>query len=411
MPRYLVRVRPELREEVKARLPPAATVIEQVLDYIVADMPEELVPEVRRIPGVVEVRPEVEKRIAWIPIERKLSRFIELVRNPLTLPQAFAYSLSADAGKVRWPTLESRRFLGAHEAEAEGYTGRGIKVAVLDTGGDPFSLQMLGLGIGHESSVEGQPIPFDENGHSTHVATTIAGRLLPTPFGEIKGVAPDAEVRIFKCLGYGMGAGTESSVMRAMMDAFRWGADVVNMSLGSPYAEEPADRLPECRAIKALSERGEGRMIFVVANGNDGPDSRTVGVPACSPYALSVGAIDVEGKIADFSSRGPTYEGLVKPDCCAPGVNILSSTCGMIDFMQFMDGPKLGAISGTSMATPHCTGIVALIKQHYRDNGVELTTNMLKDMLSRYGRPKDNDYGWGTLTWSMAKRYLEEELK
>ena len=383
--------------------------VSQVFDYITVTMPEGLVADVRRIPGVVAVRSEAEKRIARIPVERKLARFIELARNPLTLPHAFAFALETDSGKTRWATSESRKVLGAHEAEAEGYTGRGVKVAGLDTGGDLFSLQMPGMGLDGESSVEGQPLPFDENGHSTHVATTIAGSILPTPWGNIVGVAPDAEVRIFKCLGYGMGAGTESSVMRAMMDAFSWGADVVNMSLGSPYAEEPAAGLPECRAIEALSERGDGRMIFCVANGNEGPGPRTVGVPACSPYALSVGAVDIEGRVAEFSSRGPTYEGLVKPDCVAPGVNILSSTCGMIDFMQFMDGPKLGAISGTSMATPHTSAIIAPIKQLYRDKGVELTTNMLKAMLERYGNRKDNVYGWGVgPTWSMAKRYLEE---
>ena len=96
----------------------------------------------------------------------------------------------------------------------------------------------------------------------------------------------------------------------------------------------------------------------------------------------------------------------MKPDCVAPGVDILSSTCGLIDSMQFMDGPKLGAISGTSMACPHISGLVALIKQFYRENDLELTTSMLKDMLERHGQSKDNERGWGLLTWDMAKRYL-----
>jgi len=411
MPRYLVRVEPERREEVKGKLPAEVTVRRQVLDYISVEMPEELVPEVRAIPGVVQVRPEVEKRIAqWWPVERKLERFMELARNPLTLPKAISFTLEADRGKEAWPTSESRKILGALDAEAEGYTGRGIRIGVIDTGFDSTCSQIPGLtGV---STVEGQPLFWDENGHGTHCASTVAGMSFPSPWGMMKGVAPDAEIFISKCLGYGMGAGTESSVMRSMMDCLENDCDIVSMSLGSPYAEESHETIPECRAIAVLSERGEGPIIFAVANGNSGPDPRTVGVPANSPYAVSVGAIDINREIAGFSSRGPTYDDNIKPDVVAPGVNILSSTstASMIDNMQFMDGPRLAAISGTSMATPHMAGLIALIKQLYRENGVELTANMVKSILEEYGEAKDNTYGYGLLTWSMAKRYLEEVL-
>ena len=406
MPRYLVQVDPARAEQVKSALQGlGAGIITQVFDYITIDIPEELVPRVRAVPGVVEVTPERTVRIAAMPVFQKLQKFMELARNPLTFPLALAFSIQADIDKERWLTSESRNLLGADKAEAEGISGKGVKVAVLDTGGDPICLQMPGI-MGM-SSVEGQPFFLDENGHGTHCYTTIAGSMLSTPWGTLKGVAPDAEIGIFKVLGYGMGAGTETSVMRGMMDAFEWGEDIVSMSLGSPYTEEPTEKIPECRAVKMLTEQG---IICVVANGNEGPDPRTVGVPACSPYALSVGAVDRDGNLADFSSRGPTQEGLVKPDLVAPGVDILSSTCGMIDFMQFFDGPKLASISGTSMATPHISGLVALIKQLYRQNGVEVTAPMLKDMLERYGQPKNAERGWGLLTWDTAKRYLTEIL-
>lgn len=406
MPRYLVQVDPARAEEVKTALRGlGAGIVTQVFDYVTIDIPEELVPKVRAIPGVVDVTPERPVRIAAMPVFVKLQKFLELARNPLTLPLAISFSLEADRGKVRWPTNESRKVLGAEEAEDEGYTGKGVKVAVLDTGIDTPFCPQLPFRLFGKSSVEGMPWENDENGHGTHCATTIAGRSLPSPWGTLKGVAPDAEIAFFKVLGYGMGMGTQTSVMRGLMDAFEWGADIVSMSLGSPYSEEPTETIPEARAIKMLTEQG---IICVVANGNEGPNPRTVGVPACSPYAFSVGAIDRNGDLADFSSRGPTQEDLIKPDCVAPGVDILSSTSGMIDFMQAMDGLKLGAISGTSMATPHISGLVALIKQLYRENGVELTTSMLKNMLERYGRRKDNERGHGLLTWDMAKRYLTE---
>jgi len=401
-------VDPARTEEVKSALRGVGvSIITQTFDYITIDIPEELVPKVRAILGVVAVTPERTVRISVMPVFQKLQKFMELARNPLTLPLAISFSLEVDRGKIRLPTSESRKMLGADKAENEGYTGKGVKVAVLDTGIDTPFCPQLPLTFFGKSSVDGMPWENDENGHGTHCATTIAGSAFPTPWGTLKGVAPDVEIGFFKVLGYGMGAGTETSVLRGMMDAFEWGADIISMSLGSPYSEEPTDKIPECRAVKMLTDQG---IIVVVANGNDGPNPRTVGVPACSPYALSVGAIDRDGNLADFSSRGPTQEDLIKPDCLAPGVDILSSTCGIIATMQFMDGFKLGAISGTSMATPHISGLVALIKQLYRENEVELTTSMLKDILKTYGQPKDSERGWGLLTWDMAKRYSEEFL-
>ncbi|MFQ6075883.1 MAG: S8 family serine peptidase, partial [Candidatus Bathyarchaeia archaeon] len=245
--RVLIQVEPDKTEQVKARLPAGVSVVSQVFDYITVEMPEELIPQVRRVEGVVEVKPEKKVGIARyipIPIEKKLAKFMELARNPLTLPQAISFSLKADAGKKAFPTSESRKMLGADEAEYEGYTGKGVKVGIIDTGFDSTILQNLGL-IG-KSSVEGQPFFWDENGHGTHVATTVAGGVLPTPSGTLKGVAPESELFISKALGYGMGMGTETSVMRAMMDCFEAGCDIISMSLGSPYSEESTETIPEC---------------------------------------------------------------------------------------------------------------------------------------------------------------------
>jgi len=408
--RYLVRYVPDRAEEVRAALEGiGAPPIAEVLDYYTVELPEEFVPRARALEHVVEIRPERVLSIMGMPVDKKLARFVELASNPLTFPEALRFSIEADAERERWPTSESRRVLGADEAEAEGYTGEGIKVAVLDTGVDPTIPQCLG--VEGDSSQEGQPLPWDDNGHGCHVLTTACGGEMPTPWGAVKGVAPGATVRAFKCLGYGVGTGTETGVMRAMMDAIRWGADVVNMSLGSPYSEESHETIPECRAIAMLSERGRGRTVFVLANGNDGPGERTVGVPANSPYAVSVGAIDRGGNVADFSSRGPTADGMTKPDVVAPGADILSSTAtgSLIDLMQFMDGPRLASISGTSMASPHVAGLVALVKQLYRESGVEFTAGMFLDMMSRFGpvQPKSNAYGWGVPTWGMAKEYLK----
>jgi len=401
----LIQVDPARAEEVKSAMRGAGvTIITQVFDYVTIDIPEELVPKVRAIPGVVEVTRETPVKIMAMPVFEKLQKFMELATNPFTLPEALNFSLMETAD--RWPTIDSRRVLGAEEAEAEGYLGKGVKVAVIDTGLDLFLNPQLPPTLYGVSSVEGQPGWLDDNGHGTHVATTIAGREFPSPWGSMKGVAPEAEVGIFKCLGYGIGTGTNTSVIRAMADAFAWGADIISMSLGGSECED-YKTCPNCRIVKALTEQG---VICVIAAGNEGPKPMTLGCPGSAPDALTVAAMNRDGTIADFSSRGPSKDGRVKPDTCAPGVYILSTTCGMIALMQFMDGFKLGAISGTSMATPHVSGLVALIKQLYRESEVELTTSMLKDMLERYGEPKSNERGWGILTWSMARKYLEEVL-
>jgi len=431
MARYLIQVDPVRTEQVKSNLGAIKIgVISQVFDYLTVDVPPEVVSRIRAISGVIDVRPETKVKslglldtlnalklnfpflaqpaepVEPIPIERKIPEFVRLfLSHPVTGPaEAFRYAASDVVDK--WPTGESRKVVGADIAEAEGITGKGVKVAVIDTG-VVFTTQGHYLDLESKSSVEGQPIPWDENGHGTWCASCISGSPFRTPFGLLKGIAPDCKVLVVKCLGYGLGAGTESSVMRALMDAYQWGADIISASLGSGHSEEPPENIPECRAIRMLTNAG---VINVWANGNDGPKPYTVGVPANEPSALSVGAIDHNGEIAGFSSRGPTATGLVKPDCVAPGVNVTSSSTGLIAFMRmFRDFPGTATISGTSMATPHCVGVVALALQYARSKGKRLTTDNIKEALELYGQPKNNDYGWGLITYSKLKRYIDQE--
>ena len=413
--KYLVQIDLARLEDIKrslAALKASAGVkpVGQVLDYLVVDVPPELVPGISALGGVIAVTPERWLSIKQIltPIDEKIAEFQRLfLANPITGPvQAFKFSLEADMGKERIPTSESRKMVGADVADAEGCSGKGIKVAVVDTGTNALGVQ--GPYLGGTSSVEGQPVQIDENGHGTHCQTTISGRPFQSIHGLLKGVAIDADVAAFKVLGYGIGAGTNISVLRGMMDAFSWGANVISMSLGSAYSEELPEELPECRAIKMLTDQG---IIVVVANGNDGPEPNTVGVPANSPDALSVGAVDINGNLASFSSKGTTAQGLIKPDGCAPGVNILSTSAGLIATMQFMDGPPLLAcISGTSMACPHCAGTVALALQYARMKGKKLTTEGIKEALELYGEPKNNETGWGLITYQILRRYIDEKL-
>jgi subtilisin family serine protease len=413
MPNYIVEVQPDQLQAVSVALKGLKLPLSSpAFNHIPVVIPESLVYRVKAIPGVVNVTPDQLSAIrAYTPmaVEAKFSKFIRLwASNPLTGPaSAMWWAAMADAGKVRIPTSMSRQMVGADIAEAQGITGKGVKVAVLDTG-TAYDALFQGAFTGGKSSMPGQPLGLDEVGHGTHCATTIGGRSFKSPRGLLKGVAVDAHVAAFKVLGGGLGLGFASSILGGLQNAMDWGADVISMSLGGPETDDYTTD-PQCQVITQLTKKG---IIVVVAAGNDGPGYGTIGLPGNCPDSLTVGAVDVDGALADFSSRGPTKAGFIKPDVVAPGVDILSTSGGYIAAMQASDGPpSLAAISGTSMATPHCTGVVALAIQYARSLGKVLTTDHIKEAMSIYGVPeKTNEIGWGLITYSILKRYIDENM-
>jgi len=412
--RYMVRFDPRRADEVKRQLRTlGVTIVKQVLDYVVVEMPPNLIPRVEAIPGVIEVVPEVTYRIAEVvPIEVKVARLYPLLVNPLTLPIALIESARMDSGKYHWATGNSRATVGADVADRLRVTGKGVKVAVLDTGVDPTLEDQLG--VWGESTTTGQPLPWDENGHGTHVISTCCGRGAPDPYGRLLGVAPNADVFGVKVLGYGAGFGSTSDIDDGILRAWKAGAKILNMSLGAdikPGARGDEGRDPICRALRLVERDG---VIPVVAAGNSGPGYAST--PGFCSDAITVGAVDRDLKIARFSSRGhPDYVDRGKPEVVAPGVYIRAtvSTGSLIDVMQWMDGFRRASISGTSMATPHAAGVIALWVEYLRGRGVpdrDINVSMVKDIIRRYGRPYDPDYGHGVISFEWAVRYYEEVL-
>jgi subtilisin family serine protease len=241
-----------------------------------------------------------------------------------------------------------------------GVRGKGVTVAVIDTGID-YQHWALGDGFGPGFKVVGgydfindDADPMDDHGHGTHVAGIVAAN-----HRQLVGVAPDATLLAYKVLD-AAGAGTTSTVLAGVeraIDPNQDGdpsdrADVVNMSLGAPA--QPND------PVIAAVERGiAAGAVFSLAAGNRG-HAGTLGTPGLAPSAITVGATDLDDKVAKFSSGGPSGsngEWALKPEIAAPGVDINSS---VLDDRQRL-------ASGTSMAAPHVAGVAALLLEKHPD--------------------------------------------
>ncbi|WP_432181569.1 S8 family serine peptidase [Streptomyces sp. NBC_00063] len=252
--------------------------------------------------------------------------------------------------------------IGAPDAWVKGLDGKGVSVAVLDTGIDATHPDLAGK-IKKTENFTDEPSVADGFGHGTHVAATIAGSGAASD-GQHSGVAPGADLYIGKVLN-SKGSGTDSDVLAGMDWAAHSGAKIVSMSLGGGAGADGTD--PLSQAVNQLSE--ETGTLFVIAAGNSGRSGTdTVGAPGAAADALTVGAVDSDGKIADFSSRGPLKDGRLKPDVTAPGVGIISARAAGTSMPTSIPvGELYTQVSGTSMATPHVAGSAAIVAQAHPD--------------------------------------------
>ncbi|MFE6039415.1 S8 family serine peptidase [Streptomyces sp. NPDC056452] len=263
-------------------------------------------------------------------------------------------------GKVHADALDRNLTqIGADSAWQAGRTGKGVKVAVLDTGVDQTHADLAGR-ISETKDFSGSGSTLDRQGHGTHVAATVAGSGAGAP-GLRSGVAPDADLIVGKVLGDD-GSGSDSQVIAGMEWAVAQGAKVVNMSLGSGPTN---GQDPVTQSLEALAT--SSGTLFVVSAGNNGPNISTVSAPSIAPHALSVAAVDFTGGTASFSSRGPSFNGTVKPEIAAPGVNVVAARATGTNLGTVQADPAYTALSGTSMAAPHITGAAALLSQEHPD--------------------------------------------
>lgn len=263
-------------------------------------------------------------------------------------------------GRVEATLDQSVPQIGAPTAWESGFTGKGVKVAVLDSGIDPNHPDLANQIEEVKSFVPGETVD-DFHGHGTHVASTVLGTGAASD-GKYKGVAPEARLLVGKVLDKG-GRGFDSWIL----DGMEWAAHnakIVSMSLGGGKSDGTD---PMSQAVNNLSE--ETGALFVIAAGNDGAEG-AIGSPGAADAALTIGAVDKADKIAPYSSRGPRLgDGGLKPDLSAPGTGIVAARSGL---SRLGSGSYL-SMSGTSMATPHVAGAAAiLLQKHPEWNGTQL---------------------------------------
>jgi serine protease AprX len=285
-----------------------------------------------------------------------------------------------------------REVLEMQKVWDEGITGKGVTIAVVDTGIYPHP-DIKGRILAFKDFVNGRDaVPYDDNGHGTHVAGCAAGSGEKAD-GHFKGPAPEANLVGVKVLS-GQGSGSMAGIIKGIQwvidNKDRYNIKVMNLSLGGPANLKEKDDLVSL-AIKRAADAG---IVPLIAAGNSGPMKYTIGTPAICSEALTVGAYDdkntankSDDTMAFFSSRGPTTrDGKVKPDIASPGVQIVSlrSPGSMIDKENV---PHLGdyyvLLSGTSMATPVMAGVIADMIQA----NPNLTPAQVKEIAMKTARP------------------------
>ncbi|MGV8150310.1 MAG: S8 family serine peptidase [Candidatus Woesearchaeota archaeon] len=256
-------------------------------------------------------------------------------------------------------------------------TGRNVTIAVIDSG-IAYTHPDLGGCLGAECKVIGgydfvndDSDPLDDNGHGTHVAGIIGAN------GTVMGVAPDVKFYALKACN-AAGSCNESHILEAIDWAIANDVDIISMSIGRSDSSAVEGNTGKDTLSQKADEAIDAGIIVVIAAGNHGNGTSTIAVPGASSNAITVGNINDQGtetqsddRISTDSSRGPTAFGRLDPDISAPGSSIYSTN--ITGYMT---------LSGTSMATPHITGAIALMLE--QDNTLTNSEARAKLMSSAY---------------------------
>jgi len=311
----------------------------------------------------------------------------------------------------------ARKRVGVNAAKRRNLTGRGISIAILDTGIAPLE-DFYTAGrcriVAFKDFVEGKEQPYDDNGHGTHVAGIACGNGASSG-GRYAGIATESNIVAVKVLDKDGGGGSSS-----VLAGLQWIADnkdkynirVVNLSIGT---KDLGDYDPLVKAVEAAWDLG---LIITIAAGNDGPDYGSITSPGISRKAVTVGSSDDDKPVeiwgtplVNFSGRGPTSGCIVKPDIVAPGTDIISCLAPAqkrkTEQPSKIVGGRFLKLSGTSMSTPIVSGAIAILLQKHPNLTPDDVKYMLKKTATNLGQDQ-NKQGFGIL--NIEKLILEDEM-
>jgi serine protease AprX len=330
-------------------------------------------------------------------------------------PGGLSTKAGEDSGTTSGTTLVNgvdidRADVGLDKVWAQGYTGKGVTVAVIDSGIYPHP-DIKDHMKAFVDIADNKPDSYDSYGHGTQVAGSIAGDGKQS-HGQIKGAAPGADL-------VGVRITTVSEAIKGIewviANKDKYGIRIINLSLGDTAQASYKDDL-WCQAVEKAVKAG---IVVCVAAGNEGPDPGSVSTPGIDPNVITVGAVDnkktmdhSDDQVASFSSRGPTSpDNLQKPDILAPGVRVF----GPLSPDSKLDAPEIPhigrdyeALTGSSQATPIVSGLVADMLQA----NPNLTPAQVKDIIIKsadhYLKDDPNAQGAGVMNGPAAVKMALE---
>lgn len=285
-----------------------------------------------------------------------------------------------------------RSSLDIDSIHKKGITGEGVTIAVIDTGVYSEHRDLKKNVICFNDIIQRRMNPYDDNGHGTHVAGIIAGTG-ETSNGLYKGIAPDARLVVIKALNR-KGKGKAVNVLNAfdwiLKNRKTYNIRIVNISVGTIPGSTEEEEFENKNLIAGVEELWNSGIIVIVAAGNNGPDNGTITIPGISPKVITVGMVEDVGDTCcssgNCSGRGPA-NCIMKPEIVAPGGDIISCSGSYNGY---------ASKSGTSMATPIVTGVVALLISKNRDmTNKDVKKTLMKNAIDLHKLKQQQ--GWGMI--------------
>lgn len=264
---------------------------------------------------------------------------------PTFQPLGAAPAQTPQADVTRLTTGQTTAMLDVEEAWDISGRGGGASIGIVDS---PVDTEHPA----YADNIAGVGGPEGKDPHGTWVAGCIAADESETEVGTVRGIAPDADLYVHGALSGG--AATVADVIDGIDWCIQQGVDIINMSFGGPHSEV---------FHTAIEEVANNDIIPVTAAGNAGPALDSMSCPAHHEETVSVAATNGDGNTSLFSSRGPGWNGIDKPDVSAPGgdASVVGGEIGGIEaIVSTAPDGKFTPLLGTSMAAPHVAGLIAL---------------------------------------------------